>query len=200
MFINDEITYDTVMKSSSVGVGGSWVASATPKVLICWKAGQKWRPTLFDVKKWREVCIKTQEDLFLEVAPKRGLHNLCGRKFVGKSCTINFSGKFGEIRAKSFAPPKCACSYTCDEKAPSLPLPFFWKGRGENALAMPPFSGIPLHIILHAISLLVVVSQCFSTFFASRTTLCNKKFLGNTKQNFIITIMMFSSVLALLIY
>ena len=42
--------------------------------------------------------------------------------------------------------------------------------------------------------------QCFSTFFASRTTLCNKKILGNTKQNFIITIMMFSSVLAHLIY
>jgi len=39
--------------------------------------------------------------------------------------------------------------------------------------------------------------QFFSTFFASRTTLCNKKILGNTKQNFIITIMMFSSVLAL---
>jgi len=44
------------------------------------------------------------------------------------------------------------------------------------------------------------VAQCFSTFFASRTTLCNKKIWGNTKQNFIITIMMFSSVLALLIY
>jgi len=43
-------------------------------------------------------------------------------------------------------------------------------------------------------------NQCFSTFFASRTTLCNKKILGNTKLNFIITIMMFSSVLALLIY
>ena len=43
------------------------------------------------------------------------------------------------------------------------------------------------------------LEQCFSTFFASRTTLCNKKILGNTKQNFIITIMMFSSVLALLI-
>ena len=44
------------------------------------------------------------------------------------------------------------------------------------------------------------LAQCFSTFFASRTTLCNKKILGNTKQNFIITFMMFSSVLALLIY
>ena len=31
------------------------------------------------------------------------------------------------------------------------------------------------------------LEQCFSTFFASRTTLCNKKILGNTKQNFVIT-------------
>jgi len=27
-----------------------------------------------------------------------------------------------------------------------------------------------------------VLNQCFSTFFASRTTLCNKKILGNTKK------------------
>ena len=44
------------------------------------------------------------------------------------------------------------------------------------------------------------IGQCFSTFFASRTTLCNKKIWGNAEQNFIITIMMFSFVLALLIY
>jgi len=29
------------------------------------------------------------------------------------------------------------------------------------------------------------VEQCFSTFFASRTTLCNKKIWGNSKQYFI---------------
>jgi len=79
-----------------------------------------------------KICIKTYEDLFLEVAPKRGLHDLRGRKFKGKSYTKNFSGKFGEIRAKSFAPQKFACSYTCDEKAPPPPLPLFWKGRGGN--------------------------------------------------------------------
>jgi len=50
------------------------------------------------------------------------------------------------------------------------------------------------------VSAVEYLGQCFSTFFASRTTLRNKKILGNTKQNFIITIMMFSSVLALLIY
>ena len=30
---------------------------------------------------------------------------------------------------------------------------------------------------------IIWLRQCFSTFFASRTTLCNKKILGNTKQN-----------------
>jgi len=50
------------------------------------------------------------------------------------------------------------------------------------------------------VSSCVLIVQCFSTFFASRTTLCNKKNWGNTKQKFIITIMMFSSVLALLIH
>jgi len=34
MLINDEITYDIVMKSSGIGAGGARVASATPKVLI----------------------------------------------------------------------------------------------------------------------------------------------------------------------
>jgi len=89
-----------------------------------------------------KVCIKTHEELFLVVTPKRDLHDLCGRKFVSKSCTKNFSGKFGEIRAKSFAPQKFSCPYTYDEKAPPTPLPLFWKGRGENALAMSPFSGV----------------------------------------------------------
>ena len=42
----------------------------------------------------------------LEVKPKKDLIDLCGRKFVGKSCTKTFSGKFGEIREKSLAPLK----------------------------------------------------------------------------------------------
>jgi len=78
-----------------------------------------------------KVCINTHEDLFLEVAPKRGLHDACGRIFVCKSSTKNFSGKFGEIRATSFAPQKFACSYAYDEKAPPPPLPSFERAEGE---------------------------------------------------------------------
>jgi len=47
------------------------------------------------------VCRKTQEDLFLEVTSKPGLHDLCGRNFLGKSC----ASLFGEIQAKLFASP-----------------------------------------------------------------------------------------------
>jgi len=36
---------------------------------------------------------------FFEGNIKNGLHDLCGRKFVGKSRTKLF-GKFGEVRAK----------------------------------------------------------------------------------------------------
>jgi len=46
-----------------------------------------------------KVCMKKHEDLFLEVTPKRGLHDLCGRKFVGINCTKTFRaslGKFGQ--------------------------------------------------------------------------------------------------------
>jgi len=49
---------------------------------------------------------------FLEVTPRKGLYNLCGRKFVGKSCTKNFSDKFGDILAKIIHPPKI-CLLLC---------------------------------------------------------------------------------------
>ena len=80
--------------------------------------------------------------------------------FLGENLHKNFSGKFREIQAKSFAPPKFACSYTYDEKAPPLPLPLFWKGRRGNALAIPPFSGEPMHIILRALLTRCCRLQC----------------------------------------
>jgi len=46
--------------------------------------------------------------------------------------------------------------WCCYKKAPPPPFHPFWKIRGGNAPAMPPFSGVPVHIILHALSLLVV--------------------------------------------
>ena len=41
-------------------------------------------------------------------------------------------------------------------KGTAAPLHAFGKGRGENAPAMSPFSGVSAYSILHALSLLVV--------------------------------------------
>jgi len=61
---------------------------------------------LFDFKEWHPRLAKKREDLFLEVTPKKGLDDLCGRKFVGKIAQKNFSVKFEEIRAKILRTPK----------------------------------------------------------------------------------------------
>jgi len=55
------------MKSSGVGGGGAGVASAVPKVLVCWKSGQKAlkirikiAPNVVWLQKTSlRVCIKT---------------------------------------------------------------------------------------------------------------------------------------------
>ena len=60
----------------------------------CLKIRAKWRPTFAE---------KHNQDLFLEVTPKSGLHARCGRKFVGKKAFRASLGKFGQ---KSCAPPK----------------------------------------------------------------------------------------------
>ena len=51
-----------------------------------------------------EVCKKTHEDLFWR-SHQKGVDDLCGREFACKSCTKNFCGKFGEIRAKILRNP-----------------------------------------------------------------------------------------------
>ena len=73
---------------------------------------QKWRP-MFDFyspkpKKstWRINYY------FLKVTSKKGLDDLCERKFVGISRTKTFRASLGKFWKKSFAPPKIACSFT----------------------------------------------------------------------------------------
>ena len=78
----------------------------TPKgfdLLKIWAKALKKRVKMVPNAVWLQnmapnVCIKTHET-FSEVTPKRGLHDLCGRKFVGKSRTKTFRaslGKFGQ--------------------------------------------------------------------------------------------------------
>jgi len=53
------------------------------------------------------VCRKTQKHMktFFGGHTKKGLHNLCGR-ICRQKLYKNFSGKFGEIRAKILRTPK----------------------------------------------------------------------------------------------
>ena len=86
-----------------------------------------------------KVCMKKHEDLFLEVTPKRGLHDLCGRKFVGINCTKTFRaslGKFGQnpLHPKNLpAPTPMMKRHIC----PRCPL---LKGQGNDSVPGVPAS------------------------------------------------------------
>ena len=58
---------------------------------------------------WKNVAQRVENHMkifFSEVIPKEGVHDTCGRKYSHKEFPVNFSGKFGDIRAKTFAPSK----------------------------------------------------------------------------------------------
>jgi len=61
---------------------------------------------LLDFKKWRPKFAEKHTKTFFGGHNKKGLNDLGRREFVGKSCTKNFSEKFGEIREKILHKPK----------------------------------------------------------------------------------------------
>jgi len=64
-------------------------------------------PSLASLQKMAHmVCGKTHEDLFWEVTPKKSLHDLFGKKFVGKIAQKTFRASLGKFGQKSFALPK----------------------------------------------------------------------------------------------
>jgi len=114
-----------------------------------------------------QLCLTTKNGT-------QGLHKNPWRPFFGgytkkrpsrplweKSCRQKLLRKlFGQVwgnSGKIFRTPKIFLLLHLWWKGTSAPFFLFWKGRGGNALAMPPFSGVLVHIILHALSLLVVV-------------------------------------------
>jgi len=58
---------------------------------------------LFDFKKWHPTFAQKH---FFEVIPKKGFHDLSGKKNCRQKLHKNFSGKFQEIRAKIFRTTK----------------------------------------------------------------------------------------------
>ena len=82
---------------------------------------------------------------------KKGLHDLCWRKFVSKIAQKTFRVSLEKFGQKSFALPKICLLLHLWWTGTSASIAPFWKGRGGNAPAMPPFSSVPAHIILHSL-------------------------------------------------
>jgi len=83
-------------------------AKKTPNILDL----KNIRPTFLTSKMAPTVCRKTHEGLFLQVTPKNGLHDFCGRGFAAK---ISNKKLFGQVCGNSSKnpshPPKLALSY-----------------------------------------------------------------------------------------
>jgi len=111
------------MKSSGVGGGGTGVASPPPKVLMCWKSWQspkiqvKMAPNVVWLQEMApKVYIKTHENLFPEVTPKRGVHDLEEDNWKAKVAQKLFGQVWG-ISGKILRTPKIC-----------LLLHLWWKG------------------------------------------------------------------------
>jgi len=74
-----------------------------------WKSGKKWRPTLFEFKKYCPTFAEKHMNHFLEVTPKRVLN---GGNFESKSHTKLFGQVWGTSGKNPSHGPKFACSYT----------------------------------------------------------------------------------------
>jgi len=79
------------------------------------KCGQKWCPILFVFKKWRPALQKNIWRSFLGHT-RKGLRDLCGRKFVSKCHTKTFRRVWGSSGKNPSLTQKFACSYTYERK------------------------------------------------------------------------------------
>jgi len=172
-----------------VGVRG---CKHTPKsfdLLKIWVKSLKIRvymaPSVLRLQKMApRVCRKTHEDFTLEVTPKKELHDLCGRKFVGKIAQKTFRASLGKFGQKSFAVPKICLLLHLWWKGTSASIVPFWKGRGGNAPAIPPFcsrhTSTPYRrpcVCYSILSLLVVVGYNVSPKWAYQRSPNTKQFI-----------------------
>jgi len=98
------------------------VRSHTQKFLFVenpWKSWENWKSGQNPGKNGAPRCLTSKNDAqrllknrwrpFFKATPKKGLHDLFVRKFVGKNCTKTFRGNSGENLSHS---ENFACSYT----------------------------------------------------------------------------------------
>jgi len=78
-----------------------------------------------------------------------------GKNLQAKVAQKTFRSSLGKFGHTSFSPPKF-CLLLHVWKGISVPVAPLLKGQKRKCPAMPQFSGVPVHIILHALSLLVV--------------------------------------------
>jgi len=80
---------------------------------------------------------------FFELTPKRSLHDRCGRKFAGKSCTKTFRASLGKLGKILRTPKICLLLHMMKRHLrPRCPL---LKEQKWKRPVMPPFSGVPVH-------------------------------------------------------
>ena len=154
----------------------------TPKSLVCWKSGQntwksgkipwkfgkKWRPTLFDVKKWRATFTEKQTKTFFgEVTLKRGLYDLCGRKFVGKSRTKAFRETLENSGKNPLHLQKiCLLLHLCAQAVPS-PRGDFGGLSPPNKAPSPPNWNMKRYKSVEFLSIFRVSSPPIENFLAT---------------------------------
>jgi len=139
-------------------------------MILLWKAvvlevgvqGVKAHPKNFDLLKiwakslkirvYTQRCLTSKHDTqslqkntwrpFFGGHTQKGVHDLCGKKILGKIAQKTFRASLGKFGQNSFALQKFACSYTYDEKALPPPLPPFERAVGEMLLPClhPPAS------------------------------------------------------------
>ena len=143
-----------------VGCGG---CKRTPKRFDLLNIWVKMPPKVPWLEKMAaKVCTITHEDLFGGHIRKSSKLSLW-EKFCRLKLYKNLFGHDWENLGKDPSPlPKICLLLHRWWKGTSDPIAPLLKGQRGKYLAMPPFSGVPVHIILHALSLLLVAGYSVS--------------------------------------
>ena len=103
-----------------------------------------------------KFCLETHEGLFGSYTRERSSWPLW-KKICWQKLHKKLFGQVWGNSGKILCTPKICLLLYLWWKVTSTPVALILKGQGGKTLAMPPFSDVSMHIILHALSLLVIV-------------------------------------------